>query len=297
MLELVNFYLIPGLTLGSIYALGAIGVSMIFGILRFAHFAHGDLMTFGAYVALSVVAVSGVSAFAALPIAAVAAIGLALLTDRLFYRPLRHLPTIVTVIAAFGVALMIRSVVQLFWGVQIESYTRGIQRPLVFFDSLRIAERHIWIVLATMAVIIALHLFLSRTRAGKAMRAVADEPDLALLSGIDRDAVIRMVWIIGGGLAAMAGVFLGIDTELDPNMGWDLLLPVFAATLLGGIGKPYGAIAGGYVIGLAEELATYPWIGTEPLVSPGYKSAIAFAIMVALLLWRPQGLFKGTLHQ
>ena len=297
MLELVNFYLIPGLTLGSIYALGAIGVSMIFGILRFAHFAHGDLMTFGAYVALSVVAVSGASAFVALPIAAVAAIGLALLTDRLFYRPLRHLPTIVTVIAAFGVALMIRSVVQLFWGVQIESYTRGIQRPLVFFDSLRIAERHIWIVLATMAVIIALHLFLSRTRAGKAMRAVADEPDLALLSGIDRDAVIRMVWIIGGGLAAMAGVFLGIDTELDPNMGWDLLLPVFAATLLGGIGKPYGAIAGGYVIGLAEELATYPWIGTEPLVSPGYKSAIAFAIMVALLLWRPQGLFKGTLHQ
>ena len=95
----------------------------------------------------------------------------------------------------------------------------------------------------------------------------------------------------------MAGVFLGIDTELDANMGWDLLLPVFAAALLGGIGKPYGAIAGGFIIGLAEELATYNWIGTEPLISPGYKSAIAFAIMVVLLLWRPQGLFKGSQFQ
>jgi len=91
----------------------------------------------------------------------------------------------------------------------------------------------------------------------------------------------------------MAGVFLGIDGELDPNMGWDLLLPVFAAALLGGIGRPYGAIAGGYVIGLAQELATYPWIGAEPLLSPGYKSAVAFALMVGLLLWRPQGLLRG----
>ncbi|MGI9486230.1 MAG: ABC transporter permease subunit, partial [Geminicoccaceae bacterium] len=99
----------------------------------------------------------------------------------------------------------------------------------------------------------------------------------------------------GGGLAAVAGIFLGIDNQLHTNMGWDLLLPVFAAALLGGIGKPYGAIAGGYVIGIAQELSTYPWLGSAPLVDPGYKSAIAFGIMVVMLIWRPQGLVRGRL--
>ena len=281
MLSFINFYLIPGLILGSIYALGAIGVSLIFGILRFAHFAHGDMMTLGAYFALSAVVLIELSPWQALPLAIAATIIVGLLLDRWFYRPLRLRPTIITVIASFGVALMLRALVQLVWGTQIESYVSGIQRPLIFFDALRVAERHVWIMLLTVIIVIALHLFLTRTRAGKAMRAVADDPELAQVSGIHTEAVISHVWMIGAGLAATAGVFLGVDTQLNPNMGWDLLLPVFAAALVGGIGRPYGAIAGGLIIGLAEELSTYPWLGSEPLVSPGYKSAIAFILMGA----------------
>jgi branched-subunit amino acid ABC-type transport system permease component len=291
----VNFYLIPGLILGSIYALGALGVSLLFGILRFAHFAHGDLMTFGAYVTFSAVTMSGLPAFVAMPAGIAGTVALALLVNQLFYRPLKSLPTIVTVISSFGVALMVRALAQLVWGTDLQTYASGIQRPLVFFDTLRIAERHIAIVLITLALIIALHLFLSRSRLGKAMRAVADNPDLAMVCGVEIEAVTRAVWVIGGGLAAVGGVFLGADTQLSTNMGWDLLLPVFAAALLGGIGKPYGAIAGGYVIGFAQELSTYPWIGTAPLVDPGYKSAIAFGIMVLMLIWRPQGLARGRL--
>jgi len=217
----------------------------------------------------------------------------ALVIDRLFYRPFRDSPTIVLVIASFGIALMLRSLVQLIWGVDIQSYSRGIQRPLVFLDSIRIAERHITILAITVILVTALHFFLTRTKLGKAMRAMSDEPDLARITGINTNAVIVWTWIIGAGLAAAGGVFLGIDTQLQPNMGWDLLLPVFAAAILGGIGKPYGAIVGGLVIGLGEELSSYPWIGVEPLLSPGYKTAVAFAIMVGMLLWRPSGLFKG----
>jgi branched-subunit amino acid ABC-type transport system permease component len=251
-------------------------------------------MTLGAYLALSAVTLTGFTPFAALAPAAVVTALTALAIHCWFYRPLANLPTIALVIASFGVALMVRSLVQLLWGVEIQSYRTGIEKPLILFDTLRIAERHILIMLVTLALVLALHVFLTYTRMGKAMRAVADDPELALVAGIDTAAVIRWVWLIGAVLAAAAGVFLGIDGELNPNMGWDLLLPLFAATILGGIGRPFGAIAGGLVIGLAEELSTYPWLSEEPLVSPGYKSAIAFAVMVALLIWRPQGLARGS---
>ena len=197
------------------------------------------------------------------------------------------------VIASFGVALMVRSFVQLTWGVGIESYVPGVQRPMVLFDALRIAERHIYIVAGAVALVAALHLFLTRSRTGKAMRAMSDDADLARITGIDTGRVIVWTWIIGAGLAAAAGVFLGMDTQLNTNMGWNMLLPVFAAAILGGIGRPYGAIAGGMIIGMAEELSAYPWIGEAPLLSPGYKTAVAFAIMVAMLIVRPSGLFKG----
>src|SRR5262249_20636328 len=189
--------------------------------------------------------------------------------------------------------LMIRSAVELFWGVETVPYHTGIERPWVLFDALRIAERHLWIIGGTVLLVVALHLFLTRTRHGKAMRAMSDDPGLARVTGIDTEKVVTWTWVIGAGLAAIAGVFAGIDTQLNPNMGWNLLLPLFAAAILGGIGRPYGAIAGGMVIGLAEELSAYPWIGDAPLLSPGYKTAVAFTLMVAMLIWRPTGLFKG----
>jgi branched-subunit amino acid ABC-type transport system permease component len=295
-LDFFNFYLLPGLVLGSIYALGAIGVSMIFGILRFAHFAHGDIMTLGGYLALSVVMALGVSPLLALPFAMIGTVVICFGIDRFFYKPFRDKSTIVLVIASFGIALMVRSAIMVIWGVEIESYSVGISRPLIFFDSIRIAERHIWIIALTIVLMLAVHWMLTRTRIGKAMRAVSDSPELARLAGISTERVVKATWVVGGGLAAAAGVFIGWDTQLQSTMGWNLLLPIFAATILGGIGRPYGAMVGGLIIGLAEELAAFPWIGDEPLLSPGYKTGIAFAIMVVMLIWRPSGLFRGRVY-
>ena len=306
MIDFVNQYLIPALVLGSIYALGAIGVSMIYAILRFAHFAHGDLMSTGAYIGLLVVWVLdatplrdlsiNIQLLIAVPFAFVATAAIAILIDRLFYKPFRRAKsTIIVVIASFGVALMLRSLVQLFFGVDVINYADGIQFPLQMFQPLRILERHLYIVVGAVILMLAMHYLLTRTRTGKAMRAMSDDADLARVSGINTERVVIWTWVLGAGLVAIAGVFLGMDTRLVPTMGWDMLLPIFAAAILGGLGQPYGAIAGGLIIGAMEELSTFPWIGEGPLVSPDYKTAVAFVVMIALLIVRPQGLFKGRL--
>jgi branched-chain amino acid transport system permease protein len=291
----LSLYLIPALALGSIYALGAIGISMIYGLLRFSHFAHGDVMTLGAYGALSAVYLLGWHPLAALPFGILLAVAAALLADRAFYKPLRRLPTIYAVIASFGVALIFRSTIQLVWGPQNRVFAEGVRAPLVLFDSLRVSPLHVQAIGITIVLALALHLFLAHSRIGRSMRAVADDPDLASVAGLEPERLIRWTWIIGAALAATAGVLAGMDTQVHANMGWNLLLAMFASALLGGIGKPMGALAGGFIIGLVEELSTYPWIGSEPLVSPSYKSAVAFVIMVLVLLLRPRGLFKGRL--
>ncbi|MCB1377206.1 MAG: branched-chain amino acid ABC transporter permease [Alphaproteobacteria bacterium] len=295
MIDFINLYLVPGLTIGSIYALGAVGISMIFGILRFAHFAHGDLMTIGAYGVLTAVWFIPLHPLLLLPFGIGLAIIAALAVDRFFYQPLRKLPTIYTVISSFGVALIFRSLAQLFWSSGNQVFIPGVRPPLVLFDTFRIATLHAQVIVLTAAIAIGLHLFLSRSKLGRAMRAVSDEPELAAVAGLDTERVVRWTWIIGAALAATAGVFSGMDTSMHPNLGWNLLLPMFAAAVLGGIGKPMGAIAGGLIIGIAEELATFNWIGDDPLISPSYKTAVAFSIMVGLLIFRPQGLFKGRL--
>jgi len=295
MMEFINFYLIPGLALGSVYALGAIGISMIFGILRFAHFAHGDVMTLGTYGTLTAVWATGLHPLLVLPVGIAFAILAALAVDKAFYKPLRELPTIYTVIASFGVALIFRSSVQLIWGSQNEVFIRGVQKPLVLFDLIRVSLLHIESIAIIVLAAIALHYFLSRTRTGRSMRAVSDNPELARVAGLDTEKVVRSTWIIGASLAAIAGVLSGLDTNIHPNLGWNLILPMFAAAILGGIGKPMGALLGGMVIGLIEELSSYPWITDEPLISPSYKTATAFFIMVILLIFRPQGLLKGRL--
>ncbi len=291
----INFYLVPGLTIGCIYALGAVGISMIFGILRFAHFAHGDLMTIGGYGVLTAIWLLPLDPLLLLPFGIALAVVSALLVDRLFYKPLRQLPTIYTVISSFGVALIFRALAQLVWNSENQVFVSGIRPPLVLFDTFRISALHAKVIVITVAIAIALHFFLSRSQLGRSMRAVSDEPELAAVAGLDTDKIIRWAWIIGAALAAVAGVFAGLNTSMHPNLGWNLLLPMFAAAILGGIGKPIGAIAGGLIIGIAEESATYPWISSEPLISPSYKSAVAFFIMVALLIFLPRGLFKGRL--
>lgn len=276
---------IYGIVLGSIISLGAIGVSLIFSILRFAHFAHGDLMTLGAYFAL--VGVAGMQApmlvvfLPALIATAAVAVGI----DWVLYRHLRQADPIIMLISSVGTALMLRSLIQIIWGPDNKIYESGIQMPTKLLG-LQIKPDQITIVVGTIVLVSLLHLFLHKTKMGKAMRAMADNMDLAKISGIHTEKVIFWTWVIAALLAAAGGIFLGIDTRLNPIMGWRLLLPVFAACILGGIGSFWGAIVGGYIIGIVQELSTL-------FISPAYKPAVAFAIMLVMLVVMPRGIFKG----
>ncbi|HUT50697.1 MAG TPA: branched-chain amino acid ABC transporter permease [Alphaproteobacteria bacterium] len=314
MIEFFNDYIVAALVLGSIYSLGAIGISMIYAILRFAHFAHGDLLTLGAYMSLGLVqkgfivfmplpflvgtlGLAGEEALAPLrmgwhpaltiPVAMVFTALIAIGIDSLFYRPFRKSQAIIMVIASFGIALMLRSAFQLIWGID-DHYYWPIQPPLESLEPFSISAKHLYIGGAVIVLISATHYLLAYTRTGKAMRAMSDDPDLARITGIPTERIVVWTWIVGAALGAAAGVLLGMDTRVRFDMGWNLLLPMFAAAILGGLGRPYGAIAGGMVIGGLEELST--------IVIPGdYKSAVAFAVMVLVLIFRPQGIFKGRM--
>ena len=277
--------LLYGLVLGSVIALGAIGVSLTFGILGFANFSHGDMMTMGAYFGLTLFTILALPMWIAFPIAIMLAAALAVAIDRTLYRRLRGQAPVILLISSFGVALALRAIVQIVWGPDTQLYVTGIQRTQVHFG-LRIRPNQMVVLFGALALMVAIHLFLQYTRMGKAMRAMADNPDLARLCGIDTERVIVWTWVMGGGLAGAAGIFLGLDTRLHPEMGWTILLSVFAAAILGGIGKPYGAIAGGLIIGVVSELSTLA-------LAPAYKPAIAFAILVLMLIVRPTGLFAG----
>lgn len=284
MIEVLQL-IIYGIVLGSIIALGAIGVSMIFGILRFANFAHGDTMTLGAYLALIGVSFLNLPVLVVFPFAVIGAGLLAAGIDRLIYRPLRSSSPIIMLISSVGTALMLRSMIQIVWGPDNKIYASGIKLPYTFWG-LRIKPDQLTIVFGALVLVVLLHLFLHRTKMGKSMRAMSDNMDLARISGINTERVIFWTWIIAAGMAAAGGIFLGLDTRLNPIMGWRILLPVFAATILGGIGNLYGAIVGGLIIGIVQELSTL-------FISPAYKPAIAFAIMVVMLIFRPRGILGG----
>lgn len=284
MIDLVQL-VVFGVVLGGIIALGAVGVSLLFGILRFANFAHGDMMTLGAYLALVFVGPLGLPMIVAFPAALTGTAAIVVGIDRVLFRRLRRTAPVILLISSFGLALILRSAIQMVWGPDNIVYSSAIQLPWRF-GGLRIRPDHVMILASTTVLVVLLHLFLQRTRMGKAMRAMADDPDLARVTGINTEAVVIWTWIIGGALAAAAGIFLGIDTRLNPLLGWNVLLPVFAAALLGGIGKPYGAIAGGLIIGIATEVSTM-------FLEPIYKPAVAFALIVVLLIVRPTGLFRG----
>ena len=226
MSEFINFYFIPGLVLGSIYALGAIGITLTFGILRFANFAHGEIMTVGVYFAWSLVQLTGWHPLSVAPIAMALTVLVALGMDRMFYKPLRAAPVVMLVVASFGLMLMLRSTVQFFWNVQLKSILPGIQMPYLFADTIRIAPKHITIVLCAVVLMAGVHYLLTYTRIGKAMRAMSDSPELARLTGIDTEKVVRMTWTVGAALACAAGILLAIDTHVETRMGFKLLLPM-----------------------------------------------------------------------
>lgn len=279
--------IVYGIILGSMITLGAIGVSLVFSILRFAHFAHGDMLTVGAYFALTGVASLGLPMILVFPVAIVLSGLAAAGIDRLTYRRLRNSggSPIIMLISSVGIALMLRSVVQIVWGPTNVTYKSGVSRAKEYLG-INIQPEQLLIVGGAVLLVILLHLFLHGTKIGKAMRAMSDNMDLARVTGINTELVIFWMWVLAGGLAGAAGIFLGIDTRLNPLMGWHLLLPVFAAAILGGIGNFYGAILGGFAIGIIQELSTL-------VISSAYKPAVAFAIMVLMLVFRPTGILGG----
>lgn len=277
--------IIYGIILGSIISLGAIGISLTFGIVRFANFAHGDFMTLGAYFAYTFFVVLGLPWVLSLAVAAALTALSMVLVDQVIYKHLRRASPMILLISSFGTALIVRSLIQLFWGPANKVYEVGIKFPVVFWG-LRMKTDQIIILLGSVALVIALHLFLRHTKMGRAMRAMADNVDLSRITGIDTERVVVWTWVIGGVLATAAGIFYGMDTRIFPVLGWRLLLPIFAAAVLGGIGKPFGAIAGGMIVGISEELSTL-WL------LPTYKEAVAFGLLVVVLIFRPTGLFRG----
>ncbi|MFM8691228.1 MAG: branched-chain amino acid ABC transporter permease [Limnohabitans sp.] len=295
--------LADGLVVGSIVSLGAIGLTLTFSILRFSNFGHGEMLAWGAYLALSALgwfqtlvgggpfgALSfGWSLLLGLGVAIIGTVGLALLVDALLFQRLRAQGAITLVIASFGAALALRNLLFFIYGGIPMYYSEALQMavailPRSFYGGLRITPDQMFVLGLTLVTVMAVHLFLQRSTLGRAMRATSLNPQLVRVCGVDPERVLRATWVLGGVLAAVAGVLAGLTVQLRPTLGQDLLLPLFAAAILGGIGSVWGAVIGGLIVGLAESAAVM-WIGAE------YRAAASFAVLIVILLVRPTGLF------
>ncbi len=327
LVALSNFVLVPGAAYGAQLALGALGVTLIYGILRFSNFAHGDTMAFGTMVTILFtwgLQAMGVSfgplptALLALPLG-IAVTGLFLLgTDRVIYRFYRKQKAspVVLVIVSMGVMFVMNGIVRFIIGVGDVNFADGVRfvvnardfKEMTGLDEGLAIRATTLITLVTAAIAVALLFwFLNKTRTGKSMRAFSDNEDLALLSGINPEKVVAVTWLIVAALATTAGVLYGLDKSFKAFTYFQLLLPIFAAAIVGGLGNPLGAIAGGFVIAFSEVLVTYAWkkvlvyalpeslepSGLVQLLSTDYKFAVSFLILIIVLLFKPTGLFKG----
>ncbi|MBA3414366.1 MAG: branched-chain amino acid ABC transporter permease [Chloroflexia bacterium] len=309
---------VVGIIVGSLYALSAVGLTLIYGIARVSHFAQGDVMMLSAYLGFFVLTGSlagagatdvtlpvalemlpwaneriwlfsfGYGLVLAIAIAAVVAVPILLAIDRVVYRPLlaRGASTAIVAVSSLGIAIAIRGVMLLVWGPSGRRYSEGIRDTVELPGLPRIVADQFFIIATAAVLAVATYLLLYRTRLGTAMRATADNPDLARASGIDTASVRRWTWAIGGFLTAVAGCLLALQSQLSPDLGFLLLLPIFAAAILGGIGSPHGAFIGGLVVGVVGETTVGAgWIG------PGYKLAVTFVVLIVVILFRPSGLF------
>jgi branched-chain amino acid transport system permease protein len=324
---LSNFVLIPALAYGSQIALGALGITLIYGILRFAHFAHGDIMAFGTGIVILTtwgLQAQGIAlgplptALLALPVGIAATILYLLAVDRTvyrFYRKVKAKPMIF-VMAALGVMFVTNGITRLIMGPGEQRFDDG-ERFLItvrdfrewtgLAEGLALRSAQALTILVALVAMVLLFWFLNRTRAGKSMRAYSDNEDLALLSGINPERVVVITWVITGTLVVLAGTLYGLDKSYRPFTYFQLLLPFFAAAIVGGLGNPMGAIIGGYVVAFAEMGITYAWRrvvaylvpdGWEPtglmqILPVDYKFAVTFGILVLVLIFRPTGIFKG----
>jgi neutral amino acid transport system permease protein len=280
--------LVNGIAVGSIIALAAVGLTLTYGILRLANFAHGDFMTLGAYFTLMANAI-GANIWVSVVIGAILTVGVALICEKLLWSPMRdrRANSTTLIIISIGLALFLRNGIILLWGADNQKYDLPVLSALNLFG-IRIAQSRLIVVVLAILVILGLHYLLQNTKIGKAMRAVADNIDLARVSGINVEQIVIWTWVLAAGLTAVGGGMYGLITAVRPNMGWFLILPMFASVILGGIGNPYGAIAGAYVIGIAQEVSTL-------FIPAEYKLGVALLLMVFVLLLRPQGLFRGTM--
>ncbi len=276
-----------GIVYGCIIALAAIGLSLAYRIMNFANFAHGDFLTLGAYLTLFFAATLNLGFPAACILAIPVTAAFAVAMDMGIWKPMRSIGAGRTaiMILSIGVSIAIRNSLIIFFRPD------ALRFPLPVMESMNVGgilltSFQISVVLIAFASMLVVHALLSRTVLGKSMRALADNPDLARITGINVDRVIRYTWMVSMGLAALAGIMFGLITHLNPNMGWSIILPMFAAAILGGIGNAYGAMAGGMIIGLAQEIST-------AFFPAEYKIAVSFAIMIAVLFFRPKGLLGG----
>ena len=292
--------IVDGLINGALIGLGAIGVTLTYSILRFANFAHGEFITFGAYAAMAIA--GGVSSLVvgsdaglgalsispalilAAPLAMALTAGFALALDRILFARLRGGSEAISIVmASFGASMAIRAAIEFVFTSRPAYFTRDLQiaQPIAF--GLKATPNQIALLIVAGVLLVGVHLLLSRTQIGRAMRAVSENPALARAAGVDVDMTIRFAWALGGALASAAGVMLGLLVQIRPFMGFDLLLPLFAAAILGGIGSVPGAFFGALVIGLGEAL-------TVQLAGAEWRAAVAFLVLIAVLLIRPSGM-------
>lgn len=295
-------FVADGLLLGGLIGLGAIGVTLTYSILRFANFAHGEFISWGAYAALATAGAIGALVGRDVPLGpfsfgwrvllagllAMALTGLlAIALDALLFKRLRQHGTAITlVIASFGAAMALRSLLEFAFGSQPTYFSRAIQMAMPLGFGIRVTPDQMAMLGLTAVLVLVMHHVVTRTEIGREMRAVSENPALAEVAGIDVGRVVRATWFIGGALACAAGVMVGITVQVRPYMGFDLLLPLFSAAILGGIGSVPGAVLGGLIVGVAQSGAVY-FAGAE------FRAAVAFLILIAVLLVRPTGLF-GT---
>lgn len=295
--------LIDGVLTGSYISLGAIGLTLVMHILRFANFSHAELLSLGAYTALVFDALfSAIVPFfdeklmplsltwalvLAIPTAMIVTGLSAVVIDKFIFRRVREKGRELSMVfASFGLALVIRNVIGLIFGLSPELYSKDIAFAMVLsLDPLILVKPdQVFVLIAALMLMFALHLILSRTIFGYALRAVAENPSLAQVNGVNLSRTIKFVWLIGGALAAVAGIFYGLSHQLIPVMGRDLVLPIFAATIVGGIGSVYGAVLGGFIVGIAANLALV-------VLPSGYTPSVPFLIIILVLMMRPNGLF------
>ena len=324
---LLNFIIIPGISYGSQLALGALGVTFVYAILRFANFAHGEIMSFGAMITIlftwffqSQNIGLGIlpTALLALPVGIIATIILCIISDKFVFQYYRYQNSVPVVLAmvSIGVMFVIKAIIRIIIGTETIKFSDGqkfIMKAKQFKvmtglnEGLALKSSQVITILITILLLTFTFWFLQKTKTGKSMRAFSDNEDLALLSGINPDRVVFTTWIIVGVLACVAGTLYGLDKSYKPIIYLNLVLPIFASAIVGGIGSPFGAVVGGYVIAFSEIMVTYAYkkffvyllpssiepTGLVQLLSTDYKFAVSFSILVIVLLIRPSGIFKG----